>query len=346
MAYQPLKVGVIGYAHYMRTNFVLHLKESKDVEIVGIYNRSEERRKMAENDGFFATSNIDEFFRISGMEAVIIGTANSTHSEFSVRAAKQGLHILCEKPMALNSKDADLMTTEAEKAGVVTHVNHMGVYTTAFQTLKEKAEDCCGKFLHVSMRGSRVFGLWVQGARHQNVANPAASGGWTYHHFCHQLDAVCVLVGSTKVTKVYHIEQKSCQECPSEEIVNALIHFDNGATAFISDGLSIGGYTDTFIQGTTGDARLHNNEITLTIPGPYDRFLRPGSCSIFKKTLSVPDEGKPILTMAKLFTQAVRGGKNELLSFRFVANQYRILDALRKSATIGEAVVPDYGILK
>jgi predicted dehydrogenase len=342
MAYKPLKVGVIGYAHYMRTNFVLHLKECSAVEIVGIYNRSEEPRKMAENDGFFATSSVDEFFKIPGLEAIIIGTANSTHSEFSIRAARQGIHVLCEKPMALNSADADKMTVEAEKAGIITHVNHMGPFMESFQILKKNAEDCCGKFLHVANRSSRTFGFWSQGARHQNVANPAASGGWTYHHFCHMLDEVCILLGTTRATKVYHIEQKSCPECPSEEIVNALVHFDNGATAFISDGLSIGGYHDIFVQGATGDARLHNNEVKITIPGPYERFLRPGSCSIFSKTLPVKAESKPIHTIANLFTQAVRGGKNELLSFRFVADQYRILDALRKSATTGQAVEPIY----
>lgn len=342
MAYKPLKIGVIGYGHFMRTNFVIHLQNSPAAEIVGVYNRSEEPRKMAEDDGFFATSNINEFFKIPGMEAIVIGTANTTHCDFAIRAARQGLHVLCEKPMALNSADADKMTAEAEKAGIITHVNHMGPYTTAFQTVKKKAEDCCGKFLHVANRHSRTFGLWVQGARHQNVANPEASGGWTYHHFCHMLDEVCILVGSTRATKVYHIEQKSCAEAPSEELVNALVHFDNGATAFISDGLSIGGYQDLFIQGVTGDARLTNDNITLTIPGPYDRYLRPGSRSIFKQDFPVPHEDKAILTIMNLFTQAVRGGKNELLSFRFVADQYRILDALRESARTGQAVEPKY----
>ena len=36
------------------------------------------------------------------------------------------------------------------------------------------------------------------------------------------------------------------------------------------------------------------------------------------------------------------GGKNELLSFRFVADQYRILDAMRQSALTGKAVEPKY----
>ncbi len=335
---KPVKVGVMGYAHYMRTNFVLHLKDCQAIEIVGVYNRSEERRKAAENDGFFATSSLDEFFKIPGMEAVIVGLANSTHKEFSIMAARKGLHILCEKPMALSTRDADEMVIEAEKAGIVTHINHGGIFTEAFQAYKCKVDDYAGRILHVAGRSTRAFGLWNQGARHQNVAHPEASGGWTYHHLCHMLDEVCVLLGSTRATRVYHLMQKSCDECPSEEIVNALITFDNGATAFVTDGLSIGGYHDVFVQGTKGDVRHHDNTITVTVPGPADSYHRPGNLTPFSKTFQVPTAGKMIITTGNKFVQAIRGGKNELLSFRFVADQYKILDAMKESALTGKAV--------
>jgi len=339
---KPVKVGVMGYAHYMRTNFVLLLKECPAVEIVAIYNRSEERRKAAEEDGFRATSDMDEFFKTPGMEAVIIGSANATHKEFSIRAARQGLHVLCEKPMAMSVQEADEMVKEAEKARIVTHVNHMSPYTEAFQTFKIKAEDYAGKFLHIANRQTRAFGLWNQGARHQNVAHPEASGGWTYHHLCHALDEVCLLLGTSRAVRVYHVMQKSCDECPSEEIVNALVHFDTGATAFICDGLSIGGYSDMFIQGLRGDARLHDNTVTVTVPGPADRTARPGNLTAFSKTFPVPPIDKMIVTIGNKFAQAIRGGKNELLSFRYVADQYRILEAMKESAKTGKAVEPKY----
>jgi len=340
---KPLKTGILGYAHYMRTNYVYHLRNCDAIEIVGVYNRSEERRKHAEEDGFFATSSPDEFFRIPGMEAVIIGTANASHKEFSIRAARQGLHIICEKPLALSAQDADEMVREVEKAGVVTHVNHGGPYTEAFQTFKRMAEDYASPYLHVHNRTSREFGLWSQGARHQNVAHPEASGGWTYHHMCHALDEVCILLGTARATRVYHVMQKSCDECPSEELVNALIHFDTGATALVSDGLSIGGFTDLAVQGLRGDVRLLNDEISVVIPGPADRTQRPGNLTPFIKKFPVPPGDKMIDTVSRKFCQAVRSGnRKELLSFRFVADQYRILAAMSESARTGKSVEPRY----
>lgn len=342
MSLKPVKVGVMGYAHYMRTNFVLHLRESKAVEIVGIYNRSEERRKAAEDDGFFATSSVDEFFKIPGMEAVIVGSANSTHKEFSVMAMRHGFHVFCEKPMALTVEEADEMVREAKKFGVVTHVNHGSPYTDAFRLFKMKVDDYAGRIFHVTKHSSRKFGLWSQGARHQNVAHPEVSGGWTYHHLCHALDEVCILLGTARATKVYHIMQKSCAECPSEEIMYSLLTFDNGATAVVSDNLSLGGYHDTFVQGSTGDIRMNGNLVTVTVPGPSDSYHRPGNLTPFTKEFQVPQADKMIDTVAHKFTQAVRGGKNELLSFEFVANQYRILGAMVESARTGKVIEPKY----
>lgn len=339
---KPVKVGVLGYAHYMRTNYVLHLRDCNAIEIVGVYNRSEERRKHAEDDGFFATSDLDKFFKIPDMEAVIIGTANSSHKELTIRAARQGLHIICEKPLALSAEDADEMTREAEKAGIVNHVNHPGPYTEAFQTFRRVAEDFAGKYYHIHNRSSRGFGLWSQGARHQNVAHPEVSGGWTYHHMCHALDEICILAGTARATRVYHVMQKSCDECPSEEFVNALIHFDNNTTAFVSDGLSIGGFTDLTVQGTRGDVRMLNNEITVVIPGPADRIQRPGNLAPFLRKYPVPAGDKMIDTVTRKFVQAIRGGKNEMLTFRFVADQYRILAAMVESARTGKSVEPRY----
>jgi predicted dehydrogenase len=339
---KPVKIGIMGYAHYIKTNVVLYLQTCEAVEIVGVYNRGEERRKHAENDGFFATSDLDAFFKIPGMEAVFVGTANASHKELTLRAVKEGKHIICEKPLALSAAEADEMARAVEKAGLVNHVNHGGPYTEAFITFKKAVKDYAGQILHLWIRQTRAFGFWIQGARHQNVAHPEASGGWTYHHLCHALDEACIILGTSRVKRVYHVEQKSIDECPSEEIVNTFLHFEGGATAYLTDGLSIGGIQDMGVQGTWGDVRLFENSVTVTVPGPADHTQRPGNLTPFKRIIPVPPQSKMLDAVAHKFREAVRGGKNELLSFRFVADQYRILEAMKASAAAGKAVEPKY----
>ena len=338
MTDKPVKTAILGYAHYMRTNLVKNIRACSSLEIVGVYNRGEDRRKQAQDDGFFATSNLEELFNIPALEAVIIGTANVAHKEQAIMAARRRLHVMCEKPMALSLADAVEMTQEAEKAGIVTQVNHWSPFSPTFIKFKSIVQEKLGKPFHIYLRHTREFGLWSQGARHTNVAHPEASGGWTFHHLCHALNEACILAGTTRAVRVYHLQQKSTPECPSEEFINSLITFDNGITALLTDGLAIGGCGDMGAQCELGDVRLYGGKLQVTTPGPYDPTQRPGSLSKVVESWDVPPGEKEIVRCAHLFAQAIRGGKNELLSFSFIRDQYRILDAMRESARAGKSI--------
>lgn len=338
MSVKPVKTGIISYGHYFRTNFVVHLEKCSSIEIVGVYNRGEERRLQAEQDGYFATSDLDELLALPGLEAVAIGSSNSAHKEQVLAAAKAGKHIICEKPLAIDLADIEVMVKAAEEKNLVTHVNHGGPYMDRFIRFKALMEQHIGRIFHVWIRSSRMFGLWSQGARHVAVANPKESGGWTFHHLCHALDEACVLLNTSDAEKVYHINQVSCPETPSEEMVNSFIHFRNGTTAMLTDGTSIGGFSDFGVQGEGGDMRMYGDEITVIRPAPFDPTSRPGNKSQLIDVFPVPAGDKMIETVGHKFAQAVRGGKNELLSFRFVSNQYRILNAMKQSAQNGQAV--------
>jgi len=335
---KPVVMGIVGYGHYMRTNFVLRLRNCTSIKFAGVYNRGEERRKQAEEDGFWTTGDLDELLALPGLEAVLIGTANAAHKEQAIRAARAGKHILCEKPMALSVEDCDAMTAEAEKAGVVTHVNHPSPYTDGFMKFREIVQAEAGEILHVWHRSTRAFGLWSQGARHVQVAHPENSGGWTFHHFCHQLNDACLILGSSHATRVYHLMQNSAG-APSEELVNSLLTFESGATAFLCDGLSIGPFTDMGVQGTRADVRMIEHRIYLAKPGPPDPLQRPGNLTGMVQLFDAAQHGAdPHETIGHVFAHAVRGDKNELLPFRFIRDQYRILTALKESAAKGKTV--------
>jgi predicted dehydrogenase len=58
------------------------------------------------------------------IDIIDITTANDTHAEISIAAARAGKHVLCEKPLALTVKQARAMVAAAKRAGVVNMVCH------------------------------------------------------------------------------------------------------------------------------------------------------------------------------------------------------------------------------
>jgi predicted dehydrogenase len=58
------------------------------------------------------------------IEVIDINTPNDTHAEIAIAAAKAGKHILCEKPLALDVREAKTMVAAVKKAGVVHMICH------------------------------------------------------------------------------------------------------------------------------------------------------------------------------------------------------------------------------
>src|SRR5919202_1907984 len=57
-------------------------------------------------------------------DAVHVCTWPEAHAEITVAAARRGIHVYCEKPMALDLQQCDAMISAGKEAGVVLGINH------------------------------------------------------------------------------------------------------------------------------------------------------------------------------------------------------------------------------
>jgi predicted dehydrogenase len=62
--------------------------------------------------------NFDEIAHNQNVDAVYVALPNSMHAEYTIRAAKAGKHVLCEKPMATNVADCERMIAACKSANV------------------------------------------------------------------------------------------------------------------------------------------------------------------------------------------------------------------------------------
>ena len=95
----------------------LTLKTMDNVELVGVCDIDREKAdKFAADAGSTAYYNHMDLFEQSGLEAVIIAVPHYDHTVISVDAFARGLHVLCEKPLAVHVNDAKKTIAAYEKA--------------------------------------------------------------------------------------------------------------------------------------------------------------------------------------------------------------------------------------
>ena len=105
-----LKWGVAGCGNYLEKTFLPALQQSKRSRLASVYSSDIERSKFL--SGKFAAekyfNNYDEFLK-SEFDALYIASINANHYEQVIKAAIAGKNILCEKPLAVNSMQAEEM---------------------------------------------------------------------------------------------------------------------------------------------------------------------------------------------------------------------------------------------
>jgi predicted dehydrogenase len=132
---QPLRWGILGNARINRA-LIPPLRESSRNTLAAIASRDLARATEAAKQWDIpqAYGSYDALLSDPSIDVVYIPLPNDLHAEWTVRAARAGKHVLCEKPMAISLVGFDRITAAAHAAGVV--VAEAFMYRHHAQTLK------------------------------------------------------------------------------------------------------------------------------------------------------------------------------------------------------------------
>jgi len=119
------KVGyaVIGLGR-IADHFMAGVRLSANSQITALVSGHRDKaEKIAAAQGvptssIYSYENFDEIARNPAVDAVYVALPNSMHAEYTIRAAKAGKHVLCEKPMATTVADAEAMIAACNAARV------------------------------------------------------------------------------------------------------------------------------------------------------------------------------------------------------------------------------------
>lgn len=155
---KKLRVGVIG-GGYGRNHILAY--QASGFEVAAFCQRSEAAAAKIARE--FAIPNVYADYRgllaLDGLDAVSIATPPNLHCPIAVEAVERGLHVLCEKPLALDVREAETMLARAEasRRAHMTAFNFRGV--SAVRRMKELLDEgFVGRIFHVD-------GTWLTEGR-------------------------------------------------------------------------------------------------------------------------------------------------------------------------------------
>jgi predicted dehydrogenase len=132
-----IRVGIVGFGFMGRTHYRCW-KDLEDVEVAAICeinpkiaeNAKEKKGNIGREGDFIDLSssdlytNLDDMLDGAGLDAVSITLPTHMHADSSIKALSAGVHVLCEKPMALNIEGCRRMIEAAEQNGRILQIGH------------------------------------------------------------------------------------------------------------------------------------------------------------------------------------------------------------------------------
>ena len=121
-AMKKVRYAVVGAGWISQEAFLPAVEQTGNSEVAAIVSGNLDKAKQLAAfygiEAVYSYEQFDAMGRSGSIDAVYIATPNSSHARFARQAAKHGLHILVEKPLATTAAEAESMLAAASEAGV------------------------------------------------------------------------------------------------------------------------------------------------------------------------------------------------------------------------------------
>lgn len=295
----------------------------------------------------------DEMFKkCPEIDVVSVTTWNCAHAECTIAALNAGKDVICEKPMAMNAKEAQAMKDAADKNGRLLQIGFVRRFGNDTKVVKDFID--AGDFgdLYYAkatyLRRSGNPGGWFQD-------KSRSGGGPLIDLGVHVIDLVRYLMGCPQPVSVYACTFQKlfdrpgiiCERgyrssdagyddsCTVEDLASAMIRFDNGAVLHFESSFSLNiKHDESAIElfgtkaGCKMDPKLHifTDKHNYLVNVDFDLDTEPHFDKIFENELAA-------------FLNSVKTGEKTIAPAEDGVTLMKILDACYKSAATGHEVL-------
>ena len=319
---QKVKWGILGTANIARWATIPGMKLSEYCEMYAIAGRSLEKAESFKKEYGFekAYGSYEELLNDENVQAVYVPLPNNIHIKWVKAALEKKKHVLCEKPLAMNAKEAREMYVTAEANGVNLMEAYAYLHSPYVASLKKDIES--GIIGEVNYIDTAFI---TQGYKEDFRLHKEFGGGAMYDLGCYCTTMILSLINSdpefVKATAEF-------TDLGVDFATAGLIRFKNGARASFNVGMILGDNSNSrfdrlYIHGTKGSIR---SEVEYNQAGnlSYRIFTADGTV---ERKIDVPQNYS--LELDQL-SRCVLFGEKPIITSEFSIKNAELIDSVLK----------------
>ena len=222
--------GLIGFGGMGKWHTEI-LENVPEIELAGIYDIKEEKRKLAEEAGFHTYETEEAMLADESIDVILVATPNDTHRPIALRAMEAGKNVIVEKPATLSLKELTEPEDRPGKTGRFLTVHQNRRWDEDLLTVREILKDqTMGEIFRIESRvhGSRgIPGDWRKEKAH--------GGGMVLDWGVHLFDQIFRLTGERRLKTVYAtLTNVTNQEV--DDGFTAVLRFEGGLEVLVEVG--------------------------------------------------------------------------------------------------------------
>jgi len=321
-----IKVGLIGYGGIGSVHYDAY-KTKENAEIVAVSDVRTDLAKEKLGDDIKNVnvySSMEELLANEEVDMVDICTPTYMHADMSVKALESGVHVMCEKPMALNSADTQRMVDAANKTGKIFMIGHVVRFMKPYVYLKSVVDSGeLGKPLQLEFKRLSHIPEW---SWEDWMRDREKSGGSLVDLSIHDLDYVQYVFGKPKkVSSTYHKLKGNSDFLVSELVYDGMVATVSGAFynapdfPFKAEYLAV--FENGYVELSKGKVYKNGEEINLS------------EAATKASGINLPDVGGHEAEIHYFVDCVANGVKPEIITPEEAQDTIKLVEALLENCT-------------
>jgi predicted dehydrogenase len=333
-----IRAAIVGLGWWGDT-LVDAVEQSDVIRFVAAFTRSRSERdqQLAAKHGLTLVDSMDALLGMSDVDAIVLATPPSGHSDQIVAAANAGKHVFCEKPFSLHKASAEAAIAVTERAGVTLGLGYNRRFHPSWMDLKRRIQEGeLGQILHAECTMSGPNGLTASADAWRSQSEEAPCGG-LIPMGVHAIDGLIDLFG--EVDHVYCQSFRRAVPNDNDDTTSVLFRMKDGMSAYLGTMMATVGAFRFQVYGSKAMALLGG---AVHVAGQSSHARRSG---LFGSYVIQPIKGEaesfdvPVFDVNRAeleaFAVAAQGGARYPISLGQMLHGAAVTEAIVSSARSG-----------